>query len=236
MSQLNIWQNSRLFRLGLALACSLALLLGLLLVMGAARTPEVALAQGPTIRYVAPAPTGDDSGNDCITSTAPCATIQHAVDVADPGDEIRVATGIYTGVQARAGVTQVVYISKTVMVRGGYTTTDWSTSNPVSYPTTLDAQEQGRVLYITGDISPLVGLGGRAPVPAGAGALHHRRHQPRSRGIAHHRRRRDRVGRRSIGRGCRWRGVRHHRHSDPQQQPRVQQHRPGRRRAVFPEQ
>jgi uncharacterized repeat protein (TIGR01451 family) len=152
MSTRSIWHNRPTLRLGLALACGLALLAGLLLTIGVARMPEVARAQGPTIRYVDCA-TGDDSDNDCITSAAPCATIQHAVDVAGFGDEIRVATGIYTGVQARAGVTQVVYISETVAVRGGYTTTNWATPYPITQPTTLDAQKQGRVLYITGDIS-----------------------------------------------------------------------------------
>lgn len=37
MSKLNIWRNSRMLRLELALTFSLALLLGLLLAMGAAR-------------------------------------------------------------------------------------------------------------------------------------------------------------------------------------------------------
>ena len=153
MSTRNIWHNRPTLRLGLALACGLALLTGLLLAIGVARTPEVARAQGPTIRYVDCA-TGDNSDNDCITSAVPCATVQHAVDAAAPGDEIRVATGVYTGVQARAGVTQVVYISETVTVRGGYTTTNWATPYPITQPTTLDAQKQGRVLYVTGDISP----------------------------------------------------------------------------------
>jgi hypothetical protein len=156
MSKLNSSQNSRTLRLGLALTFSLALLIGLLLAMGAARPPDVALAQGPTIRYVAPAPTGNDNGNDCTNSSTPCATVQYAVDVADPGDEICVATGTYTDVQARTGITQVVYISKTVTVRGGYTTTNWITSYPITQPTTLDAQKQGRVLYITGEISPTI--------------------------------------------------------------------------------
>jgi PKD repeat protein len=78
------------------------------------------------------------------------------VDAANSGDVIKVASGTYTGVHARAGVTQVVYVSKTVTIRGGYTTANWSTSDPEANPTTLDAQEQGRVLYITGDISPTV--------------------------------------------------------------------------------
>jgi parallel beta-helix repeat protein len=167
MSKLNIRQNSRVLRLGLTLAFGLALLIGLLLAMGTAHLPDVVLAQGPTIRYVDGA-TGNDSSNDCTTSNTPCATIQHAVDEADPGDEIRVAAGTYTGVQGRpvpAGypsppdsgiVIQVVYISKTLTVRGGYTTTDWSIPYPLTRPTTLDAQQQGRVLFISGETSPTI--------------------------------------------------------------------------------
>jgi uncharacterized repeat protein (TIGR01451 family) len=83
-------------------------------------------------------------------------SVQAAVDAANDGDVIKVATGTYTGVTARAGVTQVVYISKTVTIQGGYTITDWNISNPVFYPTTLDAQGQGRVFYVTGDISPTI--------------------------------------------------------------------------------
>jgi parallel beta-helix repeat protein len=66
---------------------------------------------------------------------------------------IKVAAGTYTGVSARAGVTQTVYISKTVTIQGGYTTTNWNTSYPITQPTTLDALRQGRVLYIAGDPS-----------------------------------------------------------------------------------
>ena len=157
MSTCNTCYSRRTLRLGLSLACGLVLLLGLLLAMGAARTPGLARAQGPTIRYVDGA-TGDDSDNDCIAHTIPCATLQHAVDVAAPGDEIRVASGIYTGVHARAGITQVVYVSKTVTVCGGYTPTNWTTSYPLTQPTTLDAQRQGRVFYVTGAHVPGTGI------------------------------------------------------------------------------
>ena len=86
-------------------------------------------------------------------------TIQGAVDAANDGDVIKVAAGTYTGVSVRSGSTQVVYINKSITIQGGYTLTDWSTAYPITQPTTLDAQGGGRVIYITGDISPtLAGL------------------------------------------------------------------------------
>jgi parallel beta-helix repeat protein len=86
-------------------------------------------------------------------------TIQDAVDAANEGDVIKAAAGTYTGVSVRSGSTQVVYINKSITIQGGYTLTDWSTAYPITQPTTLDAQGSGRVIYITGDISPtLAGL------------------------------------------------------------------------------
>ena len=134
--------------LGLGLALTLLWLLGGL--------SKVVFAQaGSGIIRVALPPTGNDAPN-CGGEANPCCTAQYGVDQAQAGDEILIASGIYTGVSARAGVTQVVYISKSVTIRGGYTTTDWTMSDPENNPTTLDAQEQGRVLYITGDISPTI--------------------------------------------------------------------------------
>jgi hypothetical protein len=91
-----------------------------------------------------------------VCATCPYTNVQAAVDAANPGDTIKVATGVYTGVQMRGGVTQTVYLSKTVTIQGGYATTNWITPNPEANPTTLDAQGQGRVLYITGSISPTI--------------------------------------------------------------------------------
>jgi hypothetical protein len=116
-------------------------------------------ADATPIHYVAI--TGTDNG-DCSTSGGACRTIQYAVDQAGDGDEVRIATGVFTGVQGRPAplgydgssvVTQAAYISRTLTVRGGYTTTDWSTSQPISYPTTLTSLERGRVLFITGGIT-----------------------------------------------------------------------------------
>lgn len=111
------------------------------------------------LRYVAPS--GVDTDNDCTASADPCASVQHAVDVSAPGDEIRVASGTYIDLHVRPRndvtttgvVTQVVYVSKTVSIRGGYTTTNWTTPDPGVNTTTLDAQGQGRGLYVTGNPS-----------------------------------------------------------------------------------
>lgn len=135
------------------------------------------LSSAPAIRYVAI--TGTAVG-DCSTPADACRTIQYALDRAGAGEEIRVAAGVYTDVNTYAGLRQVVYLSKTLTLRGGYTTTDWTSSNPLSYPTILDAQAGGRVLYVTGHISPTLeglcitggdatGLGGSSGV-IGAGA------------------------------------------------------------------
>jgi len=109
--------------------------------------------------------------NDVITvcpevaGTCPYTNVQAAVDAASDGDVIKVAAGIYTGVQSRPSppgypgssmIAQVVYVSKTVTIRGGYTTAFTDPPDPEANPTTLDAQAQGRVLYITGDISPTI--------------------------------------------------------------------------------
>jgi parallel beta-helix repeat protein len=75
--------------------------------------------------------------------------VQYAVDRATAGDEVLVATGVYTGVQARAGISQVVYISKTVAVRGGYRP-DFGAWDPEIYSTTVDAEDQGRVIFASG--------------------------------------------------------------------------------------
>jgi hypothetical protein len=46
-------------------------------------------------RYVSPAPVGSDLANTCQLSAAPCATIQHAVQVAAANDTIEVSAGTY---------------------------------------------------------------------------------------------------------------------------------------------
>jgi len=103
------------------------------------------------IRYVATS--GIDGTNPCNDPTNPCLTIQHAVDVTIPGDEIRVAAGTHAGVAHRIGTDQTAYLFKSLTIRGGFTTTDWTTPDPATHVSILDAQGQGRVFKITGPIS-----------------------------------------------------------------------------------
>ncbi len=112
-----------------------------------------ASAPGGAIRYVST--TGADSG-DCTGPGDPCRTPQYAVDQAGDGDEIRVAGGIYTGVQAYDQVIPtLLFISKTLTLRGGFTTTDWLIPDPNAHSTTLSAQGQGRVVFVS-PLSPII--------------------------------------------------------------------------------
>ncbi|MBN1487252.1 MAG: right-handed parallel beta-helix repeat-containing protein, partial [Anaerolineae bacterium] len=87
-------------------------------------------------RYVASS--GTDTGNDCTSPGTPCATLQHAVDAAAPGDAVYMAGGTYTGITG---------ITKTVAITGGYAA-GFSEHDPETYPTILDAQWSGSVITI----------------------------------------------------------------------------------------
>jgi len=85
-------------------------------------TSRVAPVRADTVmRYVAPAPDGCDAGNACTDPNRPCATIQHALEVAEEDDRIRVAGGVFT-TQAH----NVALISRGVSIQGGFSP-DFST-------------------------------------------------------------------------------------------------------------
>lgn len=153
-------------------------LLALMAVEVVRNSPQAASAQGATRRVCPAGPPACD-----YTS------VQDAVDAASEGDVIKIAEGNYTDVHGRpapagyAGppvITQAVYLGKAVTIQGGYTLSDWTVPDPVAHPTTLNAQGQGRVLVIAGEVAPVIeglrltggdasGLGGTSWSDAGGG-------------------------------------------------------------------
>jgi uncharacterized repeat protein (TIGR01451 family) len=123
-------------RLLLVLASGLGLALGLLCLLDGSPVP---VSAGP-----------GDVLTVCKGGSCDYDTVQAAVDAATGGEIIKVAAGTYDDIHVRGGITQVVYVSATVTIQGGYTTTDWGTSFPVTQPTVLDAGRQGRVISVIG--------------------------------------------------------------------------------------
>ncbi|MCB8945746.1 MAG: tandem-95 repeat protein, partial [Ardenticatenaceae bacterium] len=90
----------------------------------------------------------ETTGDNITDFASPNArALQTAVDQANPGDLLKVA-GTCAAVSSRAGLTQTLYISQSVTLQGGYTLTNWlAAPDPATYPTTLNAQGSGRVIY-----------------------------------------------------------------------------------------
>jgi hypothetical protein len=101
-------------------------------------------------------------------------SIQAAVDAANTNDTIKVAAGIYTDIHYRDAMAQVVYITETINLLGGYVPGFWDTPIPAVNVTVVDAQDQGRGIVISGSIGVVLqgfsvtggdatGLGGGPP-------------------------------------------------------------------------
>lgn len=149
------------------------LILGLALALGwlwAMNPPATHAAPAASTRYVAV--TGADSGN-CSSAATPCRTPQYALGQSAAGDEIRLAAGVYTGTNDLAGLSQVVYVSQSITLRGGYAPPNWTTPDPVANPTILDAESQGRVVSIidAGEVT-IEGLRLTNGLAAGMGSLY----------------------------------------------------------------
>ncbi|MCP4539561.1 MAG: PKD domain-containing protein [Chloroflexi bacterium] len=118
---------------------------------GPAEVAEFIVQPVPGTRYVTLG--GNDEG-DCRELETPCLTVQYAVNQAQPpNDVVKVAQGTYF---------DTVYISRTIVLRGGYppsaaTLSDWSDFDPGEYVTTLDAQGSPGVV-ISGSNVALSGL------------------------------------------------------------------------------
>lgn len=91
--------------------------------------------------------------NNCTQpQVAPCYSLAHALQQAAAGDEIRLATGVYTQVmtatyQAQV-ITQTLYVAKSVTLRGGYDASNWNSTDLITPTTLLNPQGQGRALVI----------------------------------------------------------------------------------------
>ncbi len=103
--------------------------------------------------------TGEDiPDNNCTQpDIGACRTIQHAINQAAPGDEIRIAAGVYSDIVTITHgslLTQTAFVSESVTLRGGYLTTNWDAEPPshISYTTVL-SPSHGRSVYVAGGVS-----------------------------------------------------------------------------------
>jgi len=154
--------------LWLSVLFGLGLVLALAWVLQGTTAQAAPVAQGPSAVHLRARPEEGEGGRLPAAPAAPAATIhvcpagpptcdyssiQAAVDAAASGATILVASGFYTGVQQRGGITQVVYITKSLTIRGGYTLTNWIDPDPLVNMTWVDAQTSGRVMVISGSIT-----------------------------------------------------------------------------------
>jgi len=102
---------------------------------------RAAAASVPAILYVSP-------GGNCL-GMSPCySTPQAAADAAPDGSVIRIAAGSYP---VPAGQAQVLQITRSLIIQGGFRPTDWFDPQPITFPTVLDGQHVGRVVLINGN-------------------------------------------------------------------------------------
>ena len=115
--------------------------------------PDVHVRASVSTRYVN-VNIGHDWGN-CTNPSAPCQTIQYAINQAFSGDTIKVAAGTYTR-EAALDICSiylnypavVCIINKDLTLLGGYPSGNWLFSDPVAHPTIIDGQWQHRGVWV----------------------------------------------------------------------------------------
>ncbi len=113
----------------------LALLGGVAATLALATVSRPATQAASQVLYVAA---------DCSSAPRPCYShIQTAIIVADPGDEIHIAGGVYTDYVTN----YVARVDKPLTLRGGYSS-DFSSRDPDAYPTIIDAEGERRAVYV----------------------------------------------------------------------------------------
>lgn len=105
--------------------------------------------------------------NNCTQrDTAPCRTIQQAINQAAPGDLIKIEQGDYnqldsdilTTTYKSQAITQIAFVDKSVTLQGGYEKDkvggwDENPPNHISQTTTLDPQGLGRAIFVSEGIT-----------------------------------------------------------------------------------
>lgn len=115
---------------------------------------KAALPAGVT-RYLA---TSGADASDCSNPSAPCRTLQYAIDESSDGDQILLAGGVYTELtqHSKSWHPTIGYITRSLSLRGGFTLTNWTDPNPLFNPTRLDGRLQGTALVFSGVLSATV--------------------------------------------------------------------------------
>ncbi len=99
--------------------------------------PPQSATDGYSVYYVA-------LGGDCGGMTPCFSNVQAAVDAVDAdGETVKVAQGVYT-----SNAYAVVYITHSVFLEGGFTTTNWTTAYPLTQPAVLHREGERGVLSI----------------------------------------------------------------------------------------
>ncbi len=132
-----------------------AILIGMLFVGLLVSVPQANAQAGTGVIRVDPGDPDSADTSDCGSESKPCQTIQQAVDIATSGDAIRLAGGTYTGTGAEV---VNIGIGKNVTIVGGYSSSNWNTSDPVSNQTIIDGQNTRRGFRLLG--SAVAGIQG----------------------------------------------------------------------------
>jgi hypothetical protein len=122
----------------------------------------------PTLEALQPESTRnitDDCAVRIDNNSTTYTSIQAAVNVAQSGATLKIA-GYCSQIQSLVSpddypgpqlIRQVALIETSLHLRGGYNATNWDEPpDPVAYPTVLDARQMGRVLVISGNITPTI--------------------------------------------------------------------------------
>lgn len=137
---------------------ALLLVLTLLLTLLPGQSASALAPDQPTSNTIRVATTGSDASG-CGSEASPCRSIQYAVGKANSGDVILVAEGIYTynGVGLSSLCYQYTFrpsvvciVDKHLTIRGGYSNSNWGSSDPDANPTIIDGQNANRGVSLIG--------------------------------------------------------------------------------------